>query len=212
MIYQIDKMMRDVRVCLDQNMTSDALLAVEDIDTLALDDIIRSKLLEAVRRVHLEAPNVLLEGGHNFGDEVYWSDLESGWVLLPQDFMRLVVFEMDDWERAVYQAISTGEPGYEKQRSRIKGIRGTAQKPVCAIAIRPEGRVLEFYSCKSNNAQVSRAMYIPYPKIDEDGGIDISERCYIAVIYTAASLTLLSIGETEKSSALSELAKTFLQS
>ena len=211
MIYQLDKIMQDVRICLDQNMTSDALLESGDIDTLALDDIIRSKILEAVQRVHMDAPNYLLEGGHNFGDAVYWSELESGWVLLPQDFMRLVVFEMDDWEQAVYQAISTDDPEYEKQRSRFKGIRGTAQRPVCAIAIRPEGRVLEFDSCKSKDAQVSRAMYIPYPKIDEDNGVDICERCYNSVVYTAAGLTLLTCGEVEKGNAVSELAQTFLK-
>lgn len=211
MIFQIDKIMQDVRICIDQNMESDALIESGDIDTLALDEIIKSKILEAIQRVHMNAPNYLLEGGHNFGDAVYWRELESGWVLLPPDFMRLVVFEMDDWEQAVYQAISTDDPEYEKQRSRFKGIRGTAQRPVCAIAIRPEGRVLEFYSCKSKNAQVSRAMYIPYPKIDEDNGVDICERCYNAVVYTAAGLTLLTCGETEKGNSVSELAQTFLK-
>lgn len=211
MIYQIDKIMQDVRICLDQNMTSEALVESGDIDTLALDDIIKSKIVEAVQRVHSDAPNYLLEGGHNFGDAVYWKEMESGWVLLPEDFLRLVVFEMDDWEQAVYTAISTDDPDYEKQRSRFKGIRGTPQRPVCAIAIRPEGRVLEFYSCKSEDAQVSRAMYLRYPTIDDNGGIDISERCYMAVVYTAAALTLISCGENEKANAFNELAKTFLQ-
>ena len=210
MIFQIDKIMQDVRICLDQNMASDALIESGDIDTLALDEIIKSKILEAIQRVHRDAPNYLLEGGHNFGDAVYWRELESGWVLLPKDFLRLVVFEMDDWEQAVYQAISTDDPEYEKQHSRFKGIRGTAQRPVCAIGIRPEGKVLEFYSCKSKDAQVSRAIYMPYPKIDEDGGVDISERCYNAVIYTAAGLTLLTCGETDKGNSVSELAQTFL--
>ena len=211
MIFQIDKIMQDVRICLDQNMESDALIESGDIDTLGLDEIIKSKILEAIQRVHRDAPNYLLEGGHNFGDAVYWRELESGWVLLPKDFLRLVVFEMDDWEQAVYQAISTDDPEYEKQHSRFKCIRGTAQRPVCAIGIRPEGRVLEFYSCKSTDAKVSRAIYIPYPEIDEDGGADISERCYNAVIYTAAGLTLLTCGETEKGNAVSELAQTFLK-
>ncbi len=203
--------MQDVRICIDQNMMSDALLESGDIDTLSLDEIIKSKILEAVQRVHMSAPNYLLESGHNFGDAVYWRELESGWVLLPPDFMRLVVFEMDDWERAVYQAISTDDEEYEKQRSRVKGIRGTSQRPVCAIAIRPEGRVLEFYSCKSTDAKVSRAIYIPYPKVDEDGGVDISERCYDAVVYTAAGLTLVTCGEVDKGNNLSEMAQTFLK-
>ncbi len=211
MIYQIDKIMQDVRICIDQNMTSDALLDTGDIDTLSLDEIIRSKILEAIQRVHLSAPSHLLEGGHNFGDAVYWGTMESGWVLLPDDFMRLVVFEMTDWEQAVYQAISTDDAEYEKQRSRFKGLRGTSQRPVCALAVRPEGRVLEFYSCKSKEAQVSRAIYIPYPTIDDDGGVDVSERCYNAVVYTAAGLTLITCGEVDKGNNLSEMAQTFLK-
>ena len=211
MIYNIDKIMEDVRVCIDQNMTSEALVESGDIDTLALDEIIKSKILEAIQRVHMEAPPYLLENGHNFGDAVYWKEMESGWVLLPSDFMRLVVFEMDDWERAVYTAISVDDPDYEKQHSRFKGIRGTAQKPVCVLAIRPEGKVLEFYSCKSTDAKVSRAIYIPYPVIDDDGGVDVSERCYNAVVYTAAGLTLMTCGEANQATALSDLAKTFLQ-
>lgn len=211
MIYQIDKIMQDVRICIDQNMTSDALLDTGDIDTLSLDEIIRSKILEAIQRVHLSAPSHLLEGGHNFGDAVYWGTLESGWLLLPDDFMRLVVFEMNDWDQAVYQAISTDDAEYEKQRSRFKGLRGTSQRPVCALAVRPEGRVLEFYSCKSEEAQVSRAIYIPYPTIDDDGGVDVSERCYNAVVYTAAGLTLITCGEVDKGNTLSEMAQTFLK-
>lgn len=211
MIFTVENIARDVRVCIDQNMNSDALVAIGDIDTLSLNEIIRSKILEAVRRVHLEAPYYLLEGGHNFGDAVYWKELESGWVLLPEDFLRLVVFEMDDWEQAVYTAISTDDPEYEKQRSRFKGIRGTSQKPVCAIAVRPEGLVLEFYSCKSNSAQVSRAVYLPRPVIDEDDGVDVSERCYPAVVYTAAGLTLMACGEAEKATVLFEMAKNNMQ-
>lgn len=211
MIYQLGKIIEDVRICLDQNIKNEALLDSGDLDTLALDEIIKSKILEAVQRVHMESPNYLLELGHNFGDAVYWAEKESGWVLLPEDFMRLVVFEMDDWETAVYQAISTDDPEYEKQHSRFKALRGTSQRPVCAIAIRPEGRVLEFYSCKSKEAQVSRAVYIPYPKIDANQGVDISERCYTAVVYTAAGLTLMTCGEVEKGNAVSEMAQTFLK-
>lgn len=211
MVYNIHEVMRDVRVCLDQNMTSEHLLQTDDIDTLALDDIVRSKILDAVVRVHTKAPTYLLEEGHNFGDAVFWEDLESGWVLLPQDFMRLIVFEMSDWERAVFTAISATDHEYTLQRQRVKALRGTAQKPVCAIVSRPEGKALEFYSCKSKDAYVSRGQYIPYPRIDKYGGIDISERCYRATIYTAAALVLLTLGESEKASALSEIAKTALQ-
>lgn len=209
-VYQTDRIGRDVRIALDRNMTSDALKLIGDVDTLALDDIIKSKILEAVKRVHSAAPAHLLDGGYNFGDAIYWKEHESGWTLLPEDFMRFVVFQMDDWERAVFYPINTDDPEYEKQSSRFKGIRGTYQRPVCAISIRPEGRVMEFYSCRTKDTKVSRAVYLPYPKFDKYGAVEICERCYEAVIYTIAALVLTTFGDAEKSAALNELAKTAL--
>ncbi len=211
MIYKLTEIARDVRIAIDQNMTSEQLIATEDIETLSLEDIIRSKIVEAVRRVETAAPVHFLEEGHDFGDAVYWGNLESGWVLLPDDFMRLIAFRMSDWERTVYAAISVDDPLYTKQSSRFKGIRGNVQKPVCAVVNRAEGKALEFYSCNSTDAYVSRASYLPYPHIDEDDGIDISERCYTAVIYTVAALVLTTYGEADKASALTELAKTIFQ-
>ena len=209
-VYLLDEIAKDVRIAIDQNMQSETLVDFGDVDTLSLNDIIKSKIVDAVKRIHSTAPSYLLDGGHNFGDAIYWKELESGWCLLPEDFMRLVVFQMDDWERAVYHAISEDDEEYQKQSSRFKGIRGTPQKPVCAIAIRPEGRVLEFYSCKSTDAMVSRAVYLPYPNVDEDNGIEICERCYQAVIYTIASLVLITYGSADQSKALLELAKSTL--
>ena len=211
MVYGIEEVMRDVRICLDQNMSSEALLENGDVDTLVLDEIVRSKIVEAVERVHRSAAPYLLEEGHNFGDSVLWGDHESGWVLLPHDFMRLIVFEMSDWERAVYSAISVMDPEYELQRQRVKALRGTAQKPVCVIATRAEGKVLEFYSCKSRKAYVRRGVYLPYPRIDAEGGIDISERCYRGVVYAAAALVLQTMGESEKAATMWEISKTALQ-
>lgn len=212
MVYKILHIARDVRIAIDENQTSEQLLATEDIDTLSLNDIVRSKIVEAVRRVETAAPVHLLEEGHNFGDVVFWGERESGWVLLPDDFMRLIAFRMSDWERTVYEAIPADSPLYSKQSSRYKGIRGNPQKPVCALVNRPEGKALEFYSCKDEEAYVAIGSYVPYPRIDQDGGIDISERCYTAVIYTTAALVLTTYGEVEKASALDRLSESILQS
>lgn len=209
-VYRLEDIARDVRVAMDLNMSNETLEGFGDVDTLSLDDIIRSKILDAVKQVHGAAPAYLLDGGYNFGNAIYWKDLESGWCLLPEDFMRLIVFEMDDWERAVYRAIDEDDAMYAKQSSRFKGIRGTSQKPVCVLGIRPEGRVLEFYSCKSREAMVRRAVYLPYPKIDDNESIEICERCYRSVVYMAASLVLITYGNAEQSKVLTELAKSTL--
>lgn len=214
MVYQLERILEDVRIALDQNGANETLLSEGDEDTLSLDELIRSKVLEGVDRVHSMAPYNKLELGHNFADEnlLYWEGNDTcGWVLLPDDFLRLVVFQMSDWERAVYKPIYTDDPSYPIQRGRVKGLRGTAQRPVCVIAMRPEGNTLEFYSCKSHEAEISKAVYIAYASVDEDGGVDISERCYESVVYTIGALTLMSCGEAEKGATLLEIAKTNIE-
>lgn len=209
-VYQLDKITSDVRQALNHNVSSALLEEIGDVDTLSFNDIIRSKIVEAVKRVHSEAPVHLLDGGNNFGDAVYWDDHECGWVLLPEDFMRLVVFEMDDWSRAVFSAPMADTPEYVSMRAGYKGLRGTAERPQCFVSFRPEGRVLEFYSCKSDSAMVSRAVYLPFPVLDKYGAIEICERCYDAVVYTIASLVSIILGDKDKGALLSELAKSTL--
>lgn len=210
-MYNIETVSQDVRIAIDENKTSEQLLGDEDIDTLSLNEIVRSKIEEAVRRVETTAPTFLLEEGHTFGDSVFWEDNNSGWTLLPDDFMRLIAFRMSDWERTCYNAISVDDPLYDLQSSRYKGVRGNVQKPVCAVVNRAEGKALEFYSCDSEEAYVKRATYLPYPKIDDEDGIDISERCYTAVVYTTASLVLTAYGANDRAEQLNALAKSILE-
>lgn len=225
-IYQAEKIAEDVRVALAENKRDDVLLEEEDTDTLLQKDLIISKIEEAVRRVESIAPVLCLEGGKHFGGDafskgedtdgpckdtgsgVFWNDDFSGWLILPEDFMRLVSFRMSDWERTLRVAITADDPKYDMQSSRHKGIRGNVQKPVCAIVNRPEGKALEFWSCNSNDAYVKSASYRAWPRMDSYGGIDISERCYTAVVYTIASLVLTAYGESEKASALNALAQS----
>ncbi len=211
MVYNIETVSEDVRIAIDENKTSEQLLGDEDIDTLSLNEIIRSKIEEAVRRVETTAPTFLLEEGHTFGDSVFWEDNNSGWTLLPDDFMRLIAFRMSDWERTCYNAISVDDPIYDLQSSRYKGVRGNVQKPVCAVVNRAEGKALEFYSCNSEEAYVKRATYLPYPEIDDEDGIDISERCYTAVVYTTAALVLTAYGANDRAEQLNALAKSIME-
>lgn len=210
MIYTVDRITSDVKTAIDRNATDERLIADCDQETLTLDRLIRSKITEGVRRVHLLSPTHLLEDGHLFGEAVYRNEDGSGWILLPDDFMRLVAFKMSDWERTLYNAITVEDPRYRKQSSRYGGIRGNRQKPVCAIASRPEGKVLEFYS-SGEDAWVERGIYIPYPMIDRHDGVDICERCYQGAVYMIAALTVTTLGEGESAQGLNELAKSILQ-
>lgn len=203
-------MARAVRVAIDTNMNDAALLNEEDNDTLTLNEVILAKLVDAVRLVEMEAPTtLLLESGHDFGENLFIGDDGKGFVVLPNDFMRFVAFRMSDWKRTVYDAISSDSPQYALQSSKWKGVCGNTEKPVVAIVRRSEGKVLEFYSCASKDATITQATYIPLPKIDLEGCIDVAEDLYRAAIYRAAALTLASVGD-ELSATLLEISKSLI--
>lgn len=199
MIYSAEEMIRDVRVAIDMNCVEKSLLGSGDEDTLRLDEIIGSKLSEGARLVLVEAPSRLLESGHDFVNEdlsnFFMGEDGKGFVILPDDFLRLVSFRMSDWSRTVYDAISENDPRYALQSSRWKGICGNPEKPVAAVVRRSEGLVLEFYSCRDRDATVAQASYVPVPRVDGAGMIDIAEGCYRAAVYKAAALTLASYGD-----------------
>lgn len=211
MLYKVDRILRDIRIAIDENADNERFQIEGDEDTLTLNDVIYSKIEEGVQRVHMMSLPQYLEEGHNIGDSIRWTGNGSGWVLLPDNFMRLIVFQMSDWERAVYEPLTISDPRYKLQSSRYKGIRGNFQKPVCAIVNRPEGKVIEFYSCKDETAHISQGSYLPYPKIDERGGIDISERCYRSSIYMTASLVMETYGMQEQAGSFYELSKSLIQ-
>lgn len=223
MVYQQSEIARDVRIALDQNSVSTQLTEIDDIDTLSLDELIINKIPDAVRMVEMQAPLHLLDSGNNFGSSISWSEEQNtslaasssenvyvGWTLLPEDFMRLIVFKMSDWERPVYTAMMHNDPHYPHQSSRYAGIVGTPQKPECAIVMRPEGRVLEFWSCTSNSATVEHAVYLPLPEWDDDGGITICERCYRPAVYYTAAIVSRALGNADMATLLIGTADTML--
>ena len=210
MKHSASTMTKEVRVAIDMNRGDALLLKDEDCDTLTLDELILSKLEEAVRLTETEAPLRMLESGHDFGDDnVFIGEDGKGFIILPDDFLRLISFRMSDWRRTIYEAITESDPQYALQSSRFKGICGNPEKPVVAIVRRSEGKVLEFYSCNSDNATVAQATYLPIPRIDRDGGIDVAEDCYRAAVYRAASLALASVGD-QLATTMLEISKSLL--
>jgi hypothetical protein len=249
MVVQASAMVREVRVAIDMNRTDKALINDNDQETLLVDDIILSKLCDAVRQVELECPVSMLEAGTTQGSSAAASydrtadgysetdttddSLANGAdtsayvepspeytctvdenslkasVALPETFMRLVSFKMSSWSYAVHEAITADDPAYVRLQSRWHGISGSPERPRAAIVTKSTGRVLEGYSSASAADTVEYLVYRPLPKVDEDGGIDVSRLCYKPAVYRAAFLALATVGDPMATTML-EISKALL--
>lgn len=205
MVYALDDILRDVRVAINENDRHGCLVLDDDQDTLTLDEIIRSKVEEGVRDIVGAAPFDMLDGGSPIGQSIYWREDGSGQIILPDDYLRLMVFRMSDWERPVFIPVMAGDPKYNLQFSRRKGLRGTPQKPVVCITRRPNGLILEFFSSKSKDAKVAEGLYLSLPEI-KGTSINIPQRCYRAVIYKIAGLSALSAGQSDMANAMLQVS------
>lgn len=210
MEYLVENIIKEAKVALDENVSSTALADIGDIDTLTNDEIIASKVVDAARIVMVNAPVHLLDSGRAFGESIGWDGQPgygAGYIHLPDDFMRLVCFQMSDWDMAVTVAITEDSPLYQMQRSRFGGVRGNPQKPVVAITSQPIGLVLEFFSCYSGeSAFIKKARYIPMPRI-RNGKIELCEKLKPAVVYYTAYLAALSLGNGDAAAALLATAR-----
>lgn len=214
MKYNISDLKREIRIAIDQNMVSTQLSELKDIDTLSLEDIIESKIAPAARIVEQIAPAYLLDSGRAFAETISWKSQKGfgmGWVQLPDDFLRLVTFQMSDWDYAVTVPITEQDSLYEQQHSRYPGIRGCPQRPIVALVHQPIGLVLEFYSCSAgSDVYVKRARYIPIPRI-AGSSIELCEKLQPAIIYYAAYLTALSIDNKSLAESMLNHSKEYLQ-
>lgn len=201
--FAVADILRAVKIVIDENQTSESLLSVLDSDTLAMNEIIETQIPVAASMVELEAPRYKIGGGEAMATSIVWRKgavgIGSGKVILPDDFLRLVVFQMSDWERPVVDAISDADPLYMQQFSRFAGIRGTPQKPIAALCAMPAGLCLEFFSCKDGeDVTVAKARYIPKPIITEKKEIRLCSKLYDSIVYRVAHLVVGSYGANEK--------------
>lgn len=210
MEYNVSDIVLEAKVALDENVDSSALSGLGDVDTLKLDEIVESKVVDAAMVIEQNAPAYMLDSGKAFGESIGWDGQPgygAGYIHLPDDFMRLVCFQMSDWDYALTMAITEDSPQYQMQRSRFAGVRGNPQKPVVAITSQPIGLVLEFFSCYSGeNAFIKKARYIPIPRI-RNNKIDLCEKLRRAVVYYTAYLAALSLGNGDAAAAMLATAR-----
>lgn len=192
--YDVDTLIADVRTAIDENTSiaafTDSGGNIVDTDTLEMEDIIRSKVIDGINAVHRVAPLDMLELSSSF-PTVMWTNKNKGigYVRLPSDFLRLGLFKMTDWAFGVSEALSPLSEAYRQQFSEWCGVRGNPLRPVIAIsADSGAGRsILQFFSCASTNA-TAELMYVK-ALTEEAERYEVEAQLYRAIVLKTAALT-----------------------
>lgn len=118
---------------------------------------------------------------------------------------------MSDWSTSVSEPITEDDPRYLVQSSPVAAVRGNPRRPVVAIVHHTDGLRLEFYSCNKSDVTVTKARYIPLPKI-VNSSIDLCEKLKDAIVYCAAAMTALSLGEDAQGKRMMDMSDSLLLS
>lgn len=203
--YDVSELVKEIKVVLDRNQESSGRLAPDDSDTLSQGEIIKSKIVDAARMVMEGCPTEKLDG-------TKYSDVAASWVedngayvgtvYLPTDFMRLLTVKVEGWKRPA-KIITENDVEYALQGCRW-GVRGNAERPIAAIVHQEGGRYLELYTSPKDDVGVDFT-YVAEPCI-EDGEISLPSNLKDAIVYMAAYLTCVSLGDNDTANGLLAVA------
>lgn len=211
----VDDLINDVRITLDENVPESSYL-FESSDNLELDDIIRSKLVDAVRLVFEDAPLSHLEPTAYSATSAQETFADgSGLIVLPEDFLRLIGLKLETWSRAVH-LIQAPSSSFDLMQHN-KYVRGSHIKPVCVFGHNDAGERAIYYYTAGKDAEgaydhaISYFHYIPIPVIENDTDgetIAMPTLLRFAVVNYCAGLTLVSRGMVDAGNQFINLATT----
>jgi hypothetical protein len=220
----VSDIVREVKIILNENVKDDGL-PIDDTNQLELEELIQSRIVDAVRLIHESATSELLDDGENLASSPTNDTGDgAGWLQLPPDFMRLIIFQMKTWSRPVIEPISDTDPKYFMQHSRFRGIRGGTDKPVCAITtgatqvLGGSDKILEYFSVAAGETthQILKAKYLPLPKIDGaeegvalSGSIKVCRKLLIPIHYQCAAMVAVTLKD-DIAKNLIDIAKSYL--
>lgn len=209
----MNTMVSAVRVVMDENRVSTSLVQSNDIDTLSLNELIERNVLTAARTIELLAPRHMLADAEKYDSGTTAFELEklgkgkyAGHLSLPDTLLRVVGVKMSDWQREG-RLTDSGSPEYACQRSEWLGVGGTPECPVAAVVPREDGYIgLELYASTSEAAALSYMTYVSLPQKDNNGNVNLCLPLKDAITYMAASLTCMTLGESQTAAGLRDEA------
>lgn len=194
--YTTSDLIKEVRVVLDHNMEDTKLKEFSDTNTLTLDEIIESKLIDAANVIGENAPFYMVDNAKNAIKDTelkleFATAAKTGYNIyvvktsLPNDFLRIISVKMEDWVRDVKVETDENSLDYEMLFSEFSGTVGTPRNPKVRIS-KSENSI--YLYCSEKDKKLEHFYYLP--KIQEAGeNMDISSLLKRAIVYYAASLT-----------------------
>lgn len=213
--YDYTYLVHRVRTALDEDLDDSSLVSEGDTSAMSLREIIKHSIEEAAKIVESAAPIHLIDEGKTFAGSIGWVSgvpgAGCGIITLPDDFMRLVCFQMTGWRTSVSEVITEDSPEYLIQSSPVESLRGNSYRPVVAITHGTKGLQLEFYSGSgAGQTTVRKARYLPIPKF-VNNTIEICDKLLPAVVYYSAYLTMTTLGNTEMATGMKQIAEELMK-
>lgn len=204
--YAVSDLVKEVKVLLDRNQESAGLLTPDDTDTLSQAELIESKIVDAARIILSDAPEDMVEGTA-CTNAVTWEDSNGyyvGKMILPIDMLRILSVKAEDWTRSA-TIISESDDAYKYQNCKY-GVRGNPERPIAAIVHTTNGKSIELYTCKKQNATLS-FIYVQVPSVTAERKISLPSILKDSIIYMAGYLTCISLGDTDTASGFLGVAR-----
>lgn len=204
--YAVSDLVKEVKVLLDRNQESAGLLAPSDSDTLSQAELIESKIVDAARIILLDAPEDMVEGT-SCTNEVTWSDSNGyyvGKMVLPTDMLRILSVKAEGWNRPA-EIISESDDAYKYQNCKY-GVRGNPERPIAAIVHTANGKSIELYTSKKQDATLV-FIYVQVPSVTTEQKIILPSVLKDAILYMAGYLTCISLGDTDTASGFLGVAR-----
>ena len=205
--YAVSDLVKEVNVLLDRNQESAGLLAPSDSDTLSQAELIESKIVDAARIILSDAPEDMVEGTSCTND-VTWTDDSNGYyvgkMVLPTDMLRILSVKAEGWNRPA-EIISESDDAYKYQNCKY-GVRGNPERPIAAIVHTANGKSIELYTSKKQDATLA-FIYVQVPSITTEQKISLPSVLKDSILYMAGYLTCVSLGDTDTASGFLGVAR-----
>lgn len=204
--YAVSDLVKEVKVLLDRNQESAGLLAPSDTDTLSQAELIESKIVDAARIILSDAPEDMVEGTA-CTNAVTWTASNVyyvGKMVLPTDLLRILSVKAGDWKRPA-TIISESDDAYKYQNCKY-GVRGNPERPIAAIVHTTNGKSIELYTSKKQDATLA-FIYVKVPSITTEQKISLPSVLKDSILYMAGYLTCISLGDTDTASGFLGVAR-----